>query len=91
MNYSLKCNIFFFPSLYQKDIVIHELGHAIGFNHEQTRPDRDQYVQIYLENVNRTKRHNFKKYDNDHTNTFSVPYDYYSVMHYGKKVSFIDR
>lgn len=32
-------------------IVQHELLHALGFNHEQTRSDRDSHVRILLENV----------------------------------------
>jgi hypothetical protein len=70
----------------KKSIIIHELGHAIGFHHEQTRPDRDSYISVYLGNVPASVRYNFQKYTWSVINSYGVPYDYRSVMHYGRKV-----
>ncbi|XP_072543061.1 hatching enzyme 1.2-like [Salminus brasiliensis] len=62
-------------------IVQHELNHALGFYHEQTRSDRDRYVRINWENINPAMQYNFNK---ENTNNLNTPYDYSSVMHYGK-------
>nr|VZI27763.1 unnamed protein product [Spirometra erinaceieuropaei] len=68
----------------KKGIVIHELGHVIGFWHEHTRPDRDDHVEILLENVVEGQDFNFKKMDSGEVNSLREPYDYSSVMHYAK-------
>uniref|UniRef100_A0A3P8W2S3 Metalloendopeptidase n=2 Tax=Cynoglossus semilaevis TaxID=244447 RepID=A0A3P8W2S3_CYNSE len=64
-----------------ESIVQHELLHALGFNHEQTRSDRDNHVRILLQNVIPGMEHNFRKIN---TNNLNTPYDYNSVMHYGR-------
>ncbi|XP_061583985.1 high choriolytic enzyme 2-like [Cololabis saira] len=62
-------------------IVQHELNHALGFQHEQTRSDRDRYVRINWMNIIQKSAYNFHKHD---TNNLNTPYDYSSIMHYGR-------
>ncbi|KAG5672807.1 hypothetical protein PVAND_002899 [Polypedilum vanderplanki] len=62
--------------------VIHELLHAIGFYHEQSRSDRDIFVKILTENILSDRRDNFMKLNEGEDETFGVSYDYESVMHY---------
>ena len=41
---------------------IHEIGHAIGLWHEQSRVDRDDYITVNYDNVKNGYDHNFKTY-----------------------------
>uniref|UniRef100_A0A3Q3WCT5 Metalloendopeptidase n=1 Tax=Mola mola TaxID=94237 RepID=A0A3Q3WCT5_MOLML len=65
----------------RRGIVQHELLHAMGFYHEHTRSDRDRYVKINWNNIKKYFVYNFDKKD---TNNLGTPYDYSSVMHYGR-------
>ncbi|XP_056123669.1 meprin A subunit beta-like [Rhinichthys klamathensis goyatoka] len=65
----------------KKAVVEHEFLHALGFWHEQSRYDRDDYVTINFENIIKGHVTNFNKY---RENVTTSPYDYYSVMHYDK-------
>lgn len=73
------------PGCVRHGVVVHELMHALGFYHQQSAADRDEYVQINWENIKPGREHNFNKYDKDRVTDFNVTYDYDSVMHYSGK------
>ncbi|XP_047033348.1 zinc metalloproteinase nas-4-like isoform X1 [Helicoverpa zea] len=68
----------------KKGTVLHELLHAVGFMHEQSRPERDDFVTVRYNNIKPGSESNFRKATKKQTNDFSVPYDYNSVMHYSE-------
>ncbi|XP_028402560.1 zinc metalloproteinase nas-15-like [Dendronephthya gigantea] len=67
-----------------KSTIVHEFLHALGFWHEQSRPDRDDYVTILWQNIRRGVENNFQKHGSEKTTNLGVEYDYESVMHYGR-------
>ncbi|GMT36552.1 hypothetical protein PFISCL1PPCAC_27849, partial [Pristionchus fissidentatus] len=68
----------------QKGIIVHELMHTVGFFHEQSRADRDDYVTINWMNVENGLQDQFDKYSLTMIDHLGTAYDYGSIMHYAK-------
>ncbi|XP_076019983.1 bone morphogenetic protein 1-like isoform X2 [Genypterus blacodes] len=65
-------------------IVVHELGHVIGFWHEHTRPDRDEHVSIIRDNIQPGQEYNFLKMEPNEVDSLGEVYDFGSIMHYAR-------
>lgn len=61
--------------------VVHELGHAAGFFHEQSRSDRDNYITIVWSEISPGEESQF---DISPSTSDVGAYDYGSIMHYPK-------
>ncbi|QKZ13337.1 Dot/Icm T4SS effector Zinc-dependent metalloprotease LegP [Spirosoma sp. KUDC1026] len=59
---------------------IHETGHTVGLWHEQSREDRNSFVQIVWANIDPSMQHNFDQHIADGDDLGA--YDYGSIMHY---------
>lgn len=64
---------------------IHEMLHAAGFWHEQSRPDRNDYIQVVWANIKAGYEDNFARYDRGEVSTLELEYDTQSVMHYSSR------
>ncbi len=60
----------------------HEMMHALGFSHEQSRPDRDDYIRILWNNIKEPMLEQFEKLAEGWVNSLGTPYDYNSILHY---------
>lgn len=64
---------------------MHELMHAVGFFHQQSASERDEFVRIRWKNIKLGHEHNFKKYPAKDVTSYGIEYDYGSIMHYSAK------
>ena len=60
--------------------ILHEMGHALGLLHEQSRIDRDTYVNYMEQNIDKPQHGNFDIVD---PGADSGLYNYASIMEYG--------
>ncbi|MEQ8433621.1 MAG: M12 family metallopeptidase [Oceanicaulis sp.] len=60
--------------------IMHEFLHAAGVFHEQSRTDRNEFVEVFRSRVKVFRRHNFQI---ERDSAGLGPYDYGSIMHYG--------
>ena len=66
-----------------KAIILHTLLHALGFDHEHNRPDRDDWVEFNFKNIGLAgSDSDFRKVDPEKYVDLGTPYDYQSIMHY---------
>jgi len=65
--------------------MVHELLHTLGFMHEMTRNDRDEFIDVFFERIPDGVKHNFKldREMNYKTDYYGVPYNFKSIQHYG--------
>lgn len=67
-------------------IIVHELGHALGYWHEHQRADRNQYLQIHQGNIDSARCDTdcfTTNFDPGTPNNYGL-FDFDSVMHYGE-------
>jgi hypothetical protein len=66
--------------------IMHELMHVLGFDHEQSRRDRDKFVRVNWDNIMPGYERNFHQ----RPQITDLSYDYGSIMHY-PPYAFADR
>lgn len=65
-------------------IMVHEAIHALGYDHMHNHIDRDNYVDIFWNNIEPEFQFAFDKVDPQWFDNFGTSYDLLSVMHYAR-------
>lgn len=74
--------IFLSPNCSPADIA-HEILHALGFIHEQNRADRDNHVDVLMDNIEDDHKYNFEKLPPDYMKVSGLSeFDFQSLMMY---------
>ncbi|KAK6725991.1 hypothetical protein RB195_004358 [Necator americanus] len=71
-------------------IAAHEIGHALGFFHTQSRHDRDDFIVFNPRNVKPDWLDQFTKETENTNYNYGLPYDYGNIMHYGASSSSVN-
>ncbi|CAH1794870.1 unnamed protein product [Owenia fusiformis] len=71
------------PGCAKKGVIAHEILHVLGFYHEQSRTDRDEYISVQWDNVKDGQNENFLIRQPIYiTDKDITDYDFDSIMHY---------
>lgn len=68
-------------------VAVHETLHALGLQHEQIRPDRDNFINVIWNNVDPQRYDFFAVSDSSKFSSYGIQYDFGSVMHYASTIA----
>ncbi|XP_034840851.1 low choriolytic enzyme-like [Maniola hyperantus] len=72
-------------------VIIHELLHNLGFQHMHQTFERNDFVRINWNNIDRSYWFAFDQFPRNQVNLLGLPYEYTSSMHYGAFAFSINR
>lgn len=70
------------PDCLAHGTILHEIMHSLGFEHLHTTPDRDEFIKVNWDLIDKKNHESFKIEANPNVTDFGLGYDFDSVMHY---------
>uniref|UniRef100_A0A1I8AIB8 Zinc metalloproteinase n=1 Tax=Steinernema glaseri TaxID=37863 RepID=A0A1I8AIB8_9BILA len=64
----------------------HEIAHALGLFHEQSRLDRDDHIWVDTSNIQAGHSGDYQKQNASTNYNYGMPYDYQGIMHHRQGV-----